>query len=97
MLHHMANTGALQLDEAVSARQEAMEAWPFAKMQENMEQIWPASDWLKVREHSAEWIAFKVCCLGEDGLCILTHDTKVIHLMPNDAWLEPIALTKCVG
>ena len=80
MLTHMARAGAIELEQAESAHEEAQLAFAQANTQENMALLWQAADWAKHRALNVEWFAFKWKALDEDGVYILTDDSQLVHL-----------------
>ena len=66
-LTHIEKQGAIELEEAVSAHNEAKRAFHEDKTEENLEKLEQAYTWRENRELNLNWILYKWKSLDEDG------------------------------
>ena len=80
MLTYMAQQGALQLEEAESAFQQARRDLEQAPTQNNITRLGKAADQVRNRSQNVVEIARKLRRLDEDHVYILTDDSQVVPL-----------------
>ena len=73
MLTHMAERGAIQLEQAESAFQQARRDFEQAKTQENPTRLGEAADWVRNRSQNVDRIAHKWRILDEEHLYMFTE------------------------
>ena len=88
MLTHTAERGAIELEQAESAYQQARRDFEQAKTQENTAQLCKAADWVWDRRQNMDRIAHKWRLLDEQHLYMFTDHGESVPLTEREKQLN---------